>query len=102
MRILVSVGGILSLMLAVAFCAPVVVLVRQDIICRRAARNVTFTDVVSGTYPHNPNPRELAVSVGPVTLFGWRLWAAVGILALVGILFAGLGVYALLFQKSGS
>jgi hypothetical protein len=44
----------------------------------------------------------MIISVGPLTLSGWRLWAVAGGLMVVGLLFASLGVYALSSRGSAS
>ena len=102
MRILTVIGGIGSIGLAVALCIPVVLLVRQEVVCRRSARNTSLADLVAGSYSHHTNPSELLVSFGRLTFSGWRLWAAVAVLLVIAILFAWLGAYALLPRKSGS
>ena len=102
MRILVTIGRIASLGLAVALCAPAVLLIRQEIICPRTARSTSFADLVSGSYSHHANPSEMLVSVGPLTLSGWQLWVAAGILVLAGLLFAWLGVHAILSRWTRS
>ena len=102
MRFLMTIGGIGSLGLAVLLCLPLGSLAWQEISFRRSVRKTSFADLVAGNYAHKTSPSEMIVSVGPLTLSGWRLWVTAGGLAAVGALFACLGVYALSSRESGS
>ena len=102
MRLLMTIGGVGSLVLAVLLCLPLGSLAWQEVSFRRSARKTTFADLVSGSYPHHSSPSEMIVSVGPLTLSGWQLWAAAGGVAAIGALFARLGVYVLSSRELGS
>jgi ABC-type antimicrobial peptide transport system permease subunit len=102
MRFLMTIGGVASLGLAVLLCLPFGRLVWQEISLRRSARKTSFEDLVSGQYSHHGSPSEMIISVGPLTLSGWRLWAAAGGLVAIGFLFGWLGAYALLSREPGS
>jgi hypothetical protein len=102
MRLFMTIGGIGSLGLAVLLCLPLGSLTWQEISFGRSARKTTVADLVSGNYPNHSSPSEMIVSVGPLTLSGWQIWAAAGGIAVVGVLFACLGVYVLSSRESGS
>ena len=102
MRFILTIGGLASLGLAVLLCLPLGYLAWQEISLRQRARKTSFADLVSGNYSHHTAPSEVVISVGRLTLSGWQLWAAAGGLVVVGVLFAWLGVYALLSRGSGS
>ena len=69
---------------------------------RRDAARTSFAHLVAGRHPRRHSPSEMIISVGPLTLSGWRLWAVAGGLMVVGLLFASLGVYALSSRGSAS
>ena len=97
MRFLMTVAGFASLGVAVVLCFPYGSLAWQETAFRRRVRNTSFEDLVTGKHTERQyHPvSETIVSVGPVTLSGWRLWAVAGGLALLGVLIAYFGVYAL-------
>jgi len=97
-----TIGGVVSLGLAVVLCLPLGYLGWQEISLRRSAGKTSVADLVSGNYSHHTSPSEMIISVGPLTLSGWRLWAVAGGLVVVGLLFGWLGAYALLSRESGS